>query len=203
MLTSVYPWIVFVHVAAAFACVLAHGVAVFIGFRIRRERDRARIAAMLDLSTASGPMMYASLLILVVTGLAAAAIGGWFAQAWVWTAFAILVLVSVAMSLIASRHYLQVRHLVGASLPARQVRDLEPLGDAERRGGAGRAAAVTRSRGDGRDRGRRPARGDLPDGRQAVLTDPAAPPLRTPPDPEGRPAAGRRSRDRRAAGARA
>jgi hypothetical protein len=44
---------VFVHVVAAFAFVLAHGVAVFAGFRVRHERDRARITALLDLSTAS------------------------------------------------------------------------------------------------------------------------------------------------------
>lgn len=73
MLTALYPWIVFVHVAAAFGFVLAHGVAVFVGFRIRQERDRARIAALLDLSTGSLPPMYGSLLVLLVAGLTAGA----------------------------------------------------------------------------------------------------------------------------------
>ena len=126
MLTELYTWIVYVHVSAAFGFVLAHGVAVVTGFRIRGERDRARIAAMLDLSTASHGLMYASLVILVVAGLAAAAMGGWFGRLWIWAAISALVLVTVAMSLIASRHYLELRQLVGASISPRQARTLRP-----------------------------------------------------------------------------
>lgn len=129
---AVYPWIVFVHVAAAFGLVLAHGVAVFMGFRIRRERDRARIAALLDLSTASLPMMYVSLLIVIAAGLVAGAIGGWLGQLWIWAALGVLVAVAVAMSVIGSRHYVHLRHLVGASISPRKARRLEPLGDPER-----------------------------------------------------------------------
>jgi hypothetical protein len=131
MLTALYPWIVFVHVAAAFGFVLAHGVAVFVGFRIRLERDRARIAALLDLSTASLPMTYVSLLILVVAGLAAGAIGGWLGRAWIWTAIGVLLAVAVGMGLTASRHYLRIRQLVGASISSSQARSLEPLGEPE------------------------------------------------------------------------
>jgi uncharacterized membrane protein len=132
MLTALYPWIVFVHVAAAFSFVLAHGVAVFISFRIRRERDRARVAALLDHSTASLPMMYVSLLILVVAGFGAGVIGGWLGQPWVWLSIAVLVAVAVGMSLIASRHYRRVRQLVGASITPRAARSLEPLGEPAR-----------------------------------------------------------------------
>jgi len=131
-MTALYPWIVFGHVAAAFSFVLAHGVAVFVGFRIRREGDRARIAALLDLSAASLPMMYVSLLILIAAGLVAGAIGGWLGQLWIWAALGVLVAVSIAMSAIGSRHYLHLRHLVGASISPRKARGLEPLGDPER-----------------------------------------------------------------------
>ena len=131
MLTALYPWIVLVHVAAAFGFVLAHGVAVFIGFRIRQERDRARIAALLDLSTASLPMMYVSLLILAVAGFGAGAMGGWLGQPWIWTSIGVLLGVTVAMLLIASPHYMHIRQLVGASISSRQVRSLEPLGELE------------------------------------------------------------------------
>jgi hypothetical protein len=132
MLTALYPWIVFVHVAAAFGFVLAHGVAVFISFRIRRERDRARMAALLDLSKASLPMMYVSLLILVVAGLGAGAIGGWLGQLWIWTSIGVLLAVTVGMARIGSRHYLHIRQLVGASISSRQARGLEPISDPER-----------------------------------------------------------------------
>jgi hypothetical protein len=127
MLTALYPWIVFVHVAAAFSFVLAHGVAVFIGFRIRQERDRARIAALLDLSKASLPLVYGSLLVLIVAGLTAGAIGGWLGRLWIWTAIGVLLGMAVVMALIATPHYQRIRQLVGASISSREARSLKPL----------------------------------------------------------------------------
>jgi hypothetical protein len=127
MLTALYPWIVFIHVASAFSFVLAHGVAVFVGFRIRQECDRGRIAALLDLSTASLPLMYGALLMLVVSGITAGAIGGWLGRLWIWTSIGVLVVVAVAMGVIASPHYLRIRQLVGASISPRQARGLPPL----------------------------------------------------------------------------
>jgi hypothetical protein len=126
MLTALYTWIVYVHVSAAFAFVLAHGVAVFAGFRIRPERDRARIAAMLDLSMASHGLMYASLITLVVAGLIAGAMGGWLGRLWIWTSIGVLVVVMAAMMLIATRHYLTLRQLVGAAISPREARALAP-----------------------------------------------------------------------------
>jgi hypothetical protein len=132
MLTALYPWIVYVHVSAAFGFVLAHGVAVFAAFRIRGERDRARIAALLDLSTASHGLMYGSLVVLVVAGLTAGAVGGWLGRLWIWTSLGVLVVVTVAMTLIATRHYLALRLLVGASVSPRQARTPAPPPDPER-----------------------------------------------------------------------
>ena len=126
MLTALYPWIVFVHVASAFGFVLVHGVAVFVGFRIRQECDRARTAALLDLSTASLPPMYGSLLLLVASGVAAGAVGGWLGRLWIWTSIGVLLGVAVAMGIIGGRHYLRIRQLVGASISPRQARGLEP-----------------------------------------------------------------------------
>jgi hypothetical protein len=124
VLTALYPWVVYVHVAAAFGFVLAHGVAVFAAFRIRGERDRARIAAMLDLSTASHGLMYGSLVVLVVAGLTAGAMGGSLGRLWIWTSLGVLLGVAVAMGRIATRHYLRIRQLVGASISPRQARTL-------------------------------------------------------------------------------
>lgn len=131
MLTALYPWIVFVHVAAAFAFVLAHGVAVFAGFRVRQDRDRARMAALLDLSTASGPVMYASLVVLLLAGLVAGFAGGWFGRLWIWTALVLLVAMAAAMAIIGTPHYRRIRILVGAALPAREARRRETAGDPE------------------------------------------------------------------------
>jgi hypothetical protein len=126
MLTALYPWIKFVHEAAAFGFVLAHGVAVFVGLRVREERDRARIAALLDLSTASLRLMYGSFLVLVMAGLAAAAVGGWLGRLWVWASIGVLLVVAAAMMVIAGPHYLRLRQLVGASISQSRGRRLAP-----------------------------------------------------------------------------
>lgn len=126
-MTSVYSWIVYVHVSAAFGFVLAHGVAVFAAFRIRAECDRARIAAMLDLATASHGLMYASLVTLVVAGLTAGVMGGWFGRLWIGASIGVLLIVMAAMMLIATRHYLILRQLVGASISSREADRRVPL----------------------------------------------------------------------------
>ena len=61
-----YLWWRFVHIAAALAFVMAHGTGVGVAFRIRGERNRERIAALLELSSRSLVWMYLSLGALVV-----------------------------------------------------------------------------------------------------------------------------------------
>src|SRR5215467_12521581 len=129
MLSALYPWIVLVHVAAAFAFVLAH--AVFAGFRVRQERDRARIAALLDLSKASLSLMYGALLVVVVAGLSAAGMGGWLGRLWPWTSIGVLIVVAATMDLIGTRHFLRLRQLVGASISPGRARRLAPAPDSE------------------------------------------------------------------------
>jgi hypothetical protein len=109
----VYPWLVFVHVLAAFAFVLAHGASAFAAFRIRAERDRQRIIALLDLSRWSAGLMYWSLLVLVLAGVAAGIMGSWFGRLWIWVAIGVLVAVSASMLAFASPYYARVRAAVG------------------------------------------------------------------------------------------
>ena len=73
-----YPWIVLLHVLGAFGFVFAHGASAFAAFRIRSERDPARVAALLDMSGTSLGLMYVSLLILLIGGIAAGFVGSWW-----------------------------------------------------------------------------------------------------------------------------
>ena len=114
-----YPWIVLVHVLAAFGFVLSHGGSALVAFRIRREREPERIAALLDLSNWSLGMTYASVLVLVVAGVAAGIMGRWFGQAWIWAAIGVLVAVSVAMLAYAAPYYQRVRQALGQAGRAR------------------------------------------------------------------------------------
>jgi len=108
-----YPWIVLLHVLGAFGFVLAHGASAFAAIQIRSERDPARVAALLDMSSMSFGLMYLSLLLLLVGGIAAGFVGGWWGELWIWLAIGVLVVVIGAMYPLGSMHYANVRRAVG------------------------------------------------------------------------------------------
>lgn len=104
-----YQWWVFLHIVGVFGFLLGHGVSVAVTFRLRRERDPARIGALLELSGSSLTLFFYGLLLLVVAGVVAGFIGKYWGQAWIWTAIAVLVAISVAMSVLARPYYKRVR----------------------------------------------------------------------------------------------
>ena len=108
-----YPWIVFVHVLGAFGFALAHGGSALVAFRIRQEREPQRVAALLDLSLWATGLSYISLLVLVAAGVTAGIMGGWFGQAWIWTAIGVLIAVAVAMFAYAVPYYERLRRALG------------------------------------------------------------------------------------------
>jgi plastocyanin/uncharacterized membrane protein len=88
---------VFVHVAGAFAFVMAHGVSAYVTVRLPRERDPARVAQLLELSASSVGFMWNAIGVLVIAGVAAGFTGHFWGQGWIWAAIVVLVLVMVAM----------------------------------------------------------------------------------------------------------
>ena len=108
-----YPWVVFVHVAAAFLFFMGHGASMWVSDQIRRERDPERIRALLELSSRSLGLVYGSLLTLLIAGIVAGIMGGHFARGWIWAAIAVLVAITVLMYILASRYYGRVREAVG------------------------------------------------------------------------------------------
>lgn len=103
------PWLVFAHVLGAFLFVLAHGVSVFVVFRVRRERDPARIAALLDLSAAALGLALVGLLLLLVAGIVTGIVKSSFGQGWIWISIVVLVAVGVAMTPLGSAYYGRIR----------------------------------------------------------------------------------------------
>jgi plastocyanin len=104
----VYQWWVFVHLVGVFGFLLAHGVSVAVTFKLRNERDPARINALLQLSGTSIQAFYISLVVLLVGGFAAAAVGNLWSKAWIWTALATLMISSIAMYRLARPFYRRV-----------------------------------------------------------------------------------------------
>lgn len=58
------------HIMGAFGFVAAHGGTAAVALRLRREREPDRIRALLELSRSTRSVMYWSLLVLLVAGIA-------------------------------------------------------------------------------------------------------------------------------------
>jgi hypothetical protein len=108
-----YPWVVLTHVFAAFAFAMSHGVSVFAAFAMRSSKDQAPVRTLLGLSSMSIGVLYISLLVLLIAGITAAIMGGWFGHGWPWAAIVVVVVVVVGMYVMASRYYATVRSAVG------------------------------------------------------------------------------------------
>jgi len=108
-----YPWVVFVHVAAAFLFVMGHGASMWASDQIRKERDPERIKVLLEMSSRSLGMVYGGLLVLLIAGIIAGIMGNYFGQLWIWAAIVTLVVIIVLMYALASSYYAKVREAVG------------------------------------------------------------------------------------------
>lgn len=83
-------------------------------FRLRRERDPRRIMALLELSSSSVILMYASLAVLLTGGIVAGFVGHWWSHAWIWVSLGALFAVMVAMYALGTLYYRRLRRIVGA-----------------------------------------------------------------------------------------
>src|SRR5262245_58727689 len=110
-----FQWIVYVHILAVFAFLLAHGTATAITFKLRGERQIERIRALLDLSQSMRILGSVSLLVLILAGIILGFMGNWWGHGWIWTALILLVLMSAAMGVLASRPLAQARQILAAS----------------------------------------------------------------------------------------
>lgn len=108
-----YPWVVFIHVAAAFLFVMGHGASMWVSDQIRRERDATRIRALLEVSSRSLGLVYSSLITLLIAGIVAGIMGGHFNRGWIWAAILVLLTIIVLMYALASLYYGRVREAVG------------------------------------------------------------------------------------------
>lgn len=118
MLNGLTPWLVFLHVLSALTFFLAHGTSAAMAFKVRKERDFARIRAMLDLSESTIELMFLSFVGIVLTGVVLSFLAHSWNQGWVWVSLILMIFVFVYMVWMNERSYKTLRKLVG--LPYRQ-----------------------------------------------------------------------------------
>jgi hypothetical protein len=127
---SAYTWWKFLHVAGVIAFVTFHGVSVMAALRIRKERDRGRIATMLQLSGSSVTGMYVSLAWLIAFGVVAGIQGDSWNDGWFWISIGLLMLVVGEMSAVARPYYQRVKEAVEvrpSGVPRRSDEELEEI----------------------------------------------------------------------------
>lgn len=119
-----YSWLVALHLIGLVVFLVAHGVSIWVAFRVRSERNRDVITAMLELSRRAAQVVYVGLLLLGVGGLSAAWSAGWLTTPWNLASYVVVVVVLAVMFAIASPYYHGLRAaLVGTA-------DSPPLDDA-------------------------------------------------------------------------
>jgi hypothetical protein len=112
MLAIDYRWWKFLHVAAVLVFVLFHGVSVLVALRLRKERDRVRIAELLQFSGASTMGMYVSLGALILFGVVAGFSGKWWSYWWIWISLGLLVATIAEMSAVARPYYEKLKDAI-------------------------------------------------------------------------------------------
>lgn len=110
---SLELWVIFIHVVSAFLFAAGHGVSMVVAFKLRRERDRARIAALLDISELSTWVALIGFLALLASGIVAGIMLGSFDRAWIWISLALLIGIAVAMTPLGAAYFNRIRHAIG------------------------------------------------------------------------------------------
>ena len=112
-LTPYIRWIVFLHVLGAFMFVAGHGVSMFVAFQVRREADRTKLAALLDLSGWSLAVAGIGLLILFVSGILAGIVLNSWGALWLLVALVLFVVIALVMTPVGGTYLRNLRLAIG------------------------------------------------------------------------------------------
>ena len=109
-----HRWWVFLHIAGVFGFLLAHGVSVYVTLRLPKEREPARVSQLLELSASSVGLMWNSIGVLLVGGIAAGFTGHFWGQGWIWASIVVLIIVMAAMYAMGTTWAKRLRTISGA-----------------------------------------------------------------------------------------
>jgi len=104
-----YSYLKFLHIAAVLALLGTHGVSMTVLYAIRKERDRAKIMAMIGVSGQSIIPMYISIAAVVVFG-----VWMWIkiygvGTTWLWLSLVILIAMVGLMTVTAKPYFARVK----------------------------------------------------------------------------------------------
>lgn len=104
----VWQWWLFLHILGVLGFVGAHGVSLFVLYRVRGERDRRRIAELIAFSGTTTRPMYIALGILTVGGVGVGITLHLFTAWWLWISIVILLITIGLMSGLAAPYFRKI-----------------------------------------------------------------------------------------------
>jgi hypothetical protein len=114
-MATLYPWFVLAHVGGTLLFVGAHGVSMWMSFRLRGEHDRAAVTSLLTTSAAATRVAYLGLLLLGIGGIGAATIAGLWTTPWVLGSVVIFVAAFVVMYAVGAPYYYGLRDAIAGN----------------------------------------------------------------------------------------
>jgi uncharacterized membrane protein len=107
-----YTWLKFLHIVAVLALLGTHGVSMTVLYAIRRERDRAKVLALISVSGQAIVPMYISIAAIVVFGVLLwvklKAVYG-LGTTWLWISVVVLIATIGLMSATAKPYFARVK----------------------------------------------------------------------------------------------
>jgi plastocyanin len=103
-----YRWWVFVHVLGVAGFLAAHGVSMYVTFRLPKERDPRKVADLIEMSSSSVGWMWNSMGVLLLGGIVAAFLGDWWGYAWLWISIGVLLATTGGMYALATPWFRRV-----------------------------------------------------------------------------------------------
>jgi uncharacterized membrane protein len=112
---SWYLWWRLLHFVGIVGFAAGHGVAAAVTLRLGRERDAARLSALLDLSRSTRLVSDVSLSVIVVSGIANWVIVDYpSGTGWLWASVALLAVLAVGGIALAAPHFRRFRAALAA-----------------------------------------------------------------------------------------
>lgn len=112
---DLYPWLLVLHVLSVLGFLAIHGVSMGVWWRVRRERDRAKLMAWLELSGSFMTWTLVTTLLMIVSGVVVGVAAGWWfnGQWWLWVSIVLLAAIVLSMNPLNAIPMVRVRQALG------------------------------------------------------------------------------------------
>jgi len=121
--------LMFLHLTAVFIFLIAHGTSAAVAFRLRKEREPAKVVALLDVSGSTLLMMGLGWIFVLITGIALG-VEIWLRVGaptlWFWASIIVLIVITALMTPL-SRGYLKARAALGVKPSMLSAKSWEKL----------------------------------------------------------------------------